>query len=230
MTRKLVRYNPVIGTPRLKANQKDRYLTQEEIQRLLAASDGDLKDMVVLALGTGMRASEVLSLTREDVNLKQALVIIRESKNQEGRAIPILSPVVEMFRQRPTPLHAWFPDWSLPRLLNTFPEAAAAARLSGVTFHTLRHTFASHAVMAGVDLLTLARLLGHKDVKHTQRYVHLAPDFLRQASHLPHRPFLQRTCHKTCHMRPLPLPNATYPQQNIPAPTERAFTPLLSTE
>jgi integrase len=89
-----------------------------------------------------------------------------------------------MFRSRLTPLHEWFPGWSLPRLIAAFPKVATAAGLVNVTFHTLRHTFASHAVRAGVDLLTLARLLGHKDVKHTQRYAHLAPDYLRQASTL----------------------------------------------
>ena len=53
--------------------------------------------------------------------------------------------------------------------------------LKGVTFHTLRHTFASHAVMNGVDLFTVGKLLGHKTIQQTQRYAHLAPDHMRSA-------------------------------------------------
>ena len=51
-----------------------------------------------------------------------------------------------------------------------------------MTFHTLRHTFASHAVMAGVDLYTLAQLLGHRDLTQVQRYAHLAPSHLQAAT------------------------------------------------
>jgi len=53
--------------------------------------------------------------------------------------------------------------------------------LHGVTFHTLRHTFASHAVMNGVDLFTVGKLLGHKTIQQTQCYAHPAPDHMRSA-------------------------------------------------
>jgi site-specific recombinase XerD len=55
------------------------------------------------------------------------------------------------------------------------------AGLHDVTFHTLRHTFASHAVMNGVDLFTVGKLLGHRTIQQTQRYAHLAPDHMRSA-------------------------------------------------
>src|SRR2546425_10246782 len=63
--------HPCRDISKLKANKKDRYLSHEEVQHLMAACRGNLRDMVILALGTGMRASEVLSLDREHVDLRK---------------------------------------------------------------------------------------------------------------------------------------------------------------
>lgn len=163
-------------------NRKDRYLTREEIQRLLAATSGDLHDMVVLALGAGVRAFEVLSLDRDHVNLTQAVAILPDTKNHDRRVVPLPPHVVETLQLRPTPLRELFPGWVLDRLERTFARVVKNAGLPGVTFHTLRHTFASHAVMAGVDLYTVARLLGHRDLSMVQRYAHLAPAHLQAAA------------------------------------------------
>lgn len=64
---------------------------------------------------------------------------------------------------------------------SSFRTAVERARLGYVRFHDLRHTFASHLVMSGVDLRTVQQLLGHKDIKMTMRYAHLAPDHLKAA-------------------------------------------------
>ena len=62
-----------------------------------------------------------------------------------------------------------------------FENALKRAGLSRVRFHDLRHTFASHLVMGGVDIRTVQELLGHKDIRMTMRYSHLAPDHMRKA-------------------------------------------------
>ncbi|HEV8713298.1 MAG TPA: site-specific integrase [Candidatus Binatia bacterium] len=177
----LTTHHPCRGVTRLKANQKDRYLTREEIDRLLAVCRRDLRDMVILGLGTGMRASEVLSLDREQVELKRKVAILPDTKNGDRRIVPLPEEVIAMFQRRPIPLGKWFAG-GLGNLTKGVRRAAKRANLPGVTFHTLRHTFASHAVMSGVDLYTVAKLLGHRTLQMTQRYAHLAPAHLHAAT------------------------------------------------
>jgi site-specific recombinase XerD len=71
---------------------------------------------------------------------------------------------------------------TLSKLVLRFRRLIRRIKLFGVSFHTLRHTFASHAVMAGVDLYTLAKILGHRDIKQVQQYAHLAPAHLQAAT------------------------------------------------
>ncbi len=86
-----------------------------------------------------------------------------------------------MLQRRPTPLGKWFAG-GLGNLEKGFLRATKRAHLPGVTFHCLRHTYASYGVMSGVDLYTMSRLLGHRSVKMTERYAHLAPAHLQQAA------------------------------------------------
>src|SRR5262249_40072652 len=121
---------------------------------------------------------------RERINLKQSVAILPKTKNHDRRIVPLPPQVVEMFLRRPAPMHEWFPRWTYNRLKRHMRRAVKQAGLSGVTFHTLRHTFASHAVMSGVDLHTLSRLLGHRTLQMTMRYSHLAPSHLQTATNM----------------------------------------------
>lgn len=179
---KLVAHHPVRGVGYLKAHRRERYLSHEEIQRLLHTCTGDLREMVILALGTGMRASEVLGLDRDRVDVKNRAVVLVDTKNGDRRVVPLPHEVIDMLTHRPVPLREFFPGVTLNKLVLRFRRLVRRAGLSGVSFHTLRHTFASHAVMAGVDLYTLAKILGHRDIKMVQRYAHLAPAHLQAAT------------------------------------------------
>jgi integrase len=97
------------------------------------------------------------------------------------RLVPLPSDVVAVLQQRPVPIREWFSGWNLYRLVHTISRVIQQVDLKGVTFHTLPHTFASHAVMNGVDLFPVEKLLGHKTIQQTQRYAHLAPDHMRSA-------------------------------------------------
>lgn len=151
---------------------------------MLAVCEGDFKDLVILALGTGMQASEVLSLDREHTDPKNGGATLLDTKNGDRRTIPLAPEVIMILCNRPPPLREWFPEWKLYLITNAMKTTRKRAALPGVSFHTLRQTCASHAIMAGADLYTLAKLLGHKDIKMVQRYAHLAPDHLRIAANL----------------------------------------------
>jgi len=179
---KLTRHHPVKGTPRFRVNGKDRWLTTEEIPVLLRALRADIRDAAIVALGTGMRASEVVSLDREHVNLSQGVAILEDTKNGDRRTVPLPPEVVSTLQQRPVPLRVYFPRLTYKRLSERFSYAADKAGFPDVTFHTLRHSFASYAVMAGVDLYTLAKILGHRNLSMVQRYAHLAPSHLQSAT------------------------------------------------
>jgi integrase len=179
---KLTTRHPCRGIGRLKGNRKGRYLTNEEIQCFLDARNGDFRDIVVLALGTGMRASEVLSLSRDNIEVRNRVVVFGDSKNGDRRVVHLPQRVIEVLVSRSLPIRELFPGWTLGALHANCLRTARCAGLPGVTFHTLRHTFASHAVTAGVDLYTLAKLLGHRTVAMVQRYAHLAPAHLKTAT------------------------------------------------
>jgi integrase len=175
--------HPVKGIGYLRVKPKERYLSREEIRLLLDACSGDLWDLVMLSLGTGMRATEVLTVDREHTDLRHGTVILIDTKNGDRRLVPLSSEIVTMLQQRPVPIREWFPKWYRGRLTHAFVVLVRKAELAGtgVSFHTLRHTFASHAVMNGVDLFTVGKLLGHKTIQQTQRYAHLVPDHMRTA-------------------------------------------------
>ncbi|GFO61679.1 integrase [Geomonas silvestris] len=173
--------------------KRDRFLSREEIERLLEACGTDrqqlhLKPIIIFAVNTGCRKSEILRLKWQNVDLEHGFISIHEPKNKEMRMTPINAPLRQLLDGLPREEgidYVFFNFKTGDRLLDlkrSFPTAVKKAKLKGdVVFHTLRHTFASHLVMSGVDIATVSRLLGHKDLKMTMRYSHLAPNHLSNA-------------------------------------------------
>jgi len=172
-------------------NRRLRYLSKEECQKLIEECDKHLRPIVITALNTGMRRSEILTLRwAENVDLNYNFILLEQpmTKNGERREIPINSTLqetlTELFRgtkERPRRIDIpWvFYDPSTGRpyqnVKRSFASACRRAKIKDFTFHDLRHTFASHLVMSGVDLTTVKELLGHKTLTMTLRYAHLAP-------------------------------------------------------
>jgi integrase len=179
--------NPVSHQKPLRANNRRlRYLSHEEIPRLLSAADASLRPLLVVALHTGLRRSELFSLTWQDIDVKQAVIRIVQTKNGERREIPMTETLRATVQQLPRRLASdrVFPGKTGRGVVDVrkrFHRALREAGIEGFVFHDLRHTFASHLVMAGVDLMTVKEFLGHKDLKMTLRYAHLAPDYKRAA-------------------------------------------------
>lgn len=163
-------------------NKRLRYLSREEGQALVEACVGVLKAVVITALHTGMRKSEILNLVWAQVDLKHGFILLDKTKNGERREIPINSVLREtlqgIVRRIDVPYVFCNPETGRPFQKDwkkTFHSALKKAGIYDFKFHDLRHTFASQLVMAGVDIVTVKELLGHKDIKMTLRYAHLAP-------------------------------------------------------
>ena len=206
----LVALNPARGGPGLRAfkeSRRTRYLEMDGIASLLAAidariaknSDNDLRASakkhwqylraaVVIALHTGMRKGEILTLRWKQINWEKSRVELEKTKNGDPRRIPmdsILAHELGEHRGRVKNEELVFPsfdrDGKVVPLADVKVSFGMALRDAGITdfrFHDLRHTFASHYAMSGGNLYTLAKILGHKDIKMTQRYADLSPDFI----------------------------------------------------
>jgi integrase len=163
-----------------------RYLTRDEMEGLLAACPPHLRPIVVVALHTGMRKSEILRLKWQDVDFARKTIIVRKTKNNEPNVLPINQTLLGELQHVPHHLHSAYvfcntagdPYDEVKRSFNT---ACRKAGIKDFRFHDLRHTFASHLIMNGVDLKTVMRLLGHKDIRMTLRYAHLSPEHLQAA-------------------------------------------------
>lgn len=172
------------------------FLDFEEAPRLVAACGGQLKAMVVLMLNTGLRIGEVAALRWQDVDLKAGRLMVRHSvwrghfgtpKGHKSREIPLNDVVLSELKAWRHLRGEWvFCQGKGERLGSNCERSAldAACKLAGlreVSWHVLRHTFASHLVMRGVPLKTVQELLGHVDIKTTMRYAHLSPSVKKDA-------------------------------------------------
>ncbi len=169
-------------------NQRDRWLSQDEEERLLKAFAPWLRQVVVFALNTGMRMGEILALMWHAVDLNRSTAMVYRSKNGERRTIPINQTVLALLKEQakvrslsttlvfPSKTFTLLEGWHLRR---SFRAALKRAKIEDFHFHDLRHTFATRLVHAGVELYKVQRLLGHKSPLMTQRYAHHYPESLR---------------------------------------------------
>jgi len=165
-------------------NERVRFLTQDEEQRLLGATPTRYHAMITIAIHTGLRKSEMLKLEWRDIDLKRkqtqrAGVQVRQrsncpTKRNRRRHFPRLSKVRLIDNAFVFP--GDIPGERMKDLPKYWEEYRMKAGLEDLHWHDLRHTFASRLVMGGVDLYTVSKLLGHHDVKMTTRYAHLSPD------------------------------------------------------
>ena len=160
-----------------------RFLTRQEIVRLLGAIDDPrFRLCVEFALYSGLRRSEIVQLTWAHVD-PRGFILVPLGKSRRERYLPIserLRDVLERLKALGLPGPKLFP-WGKDAISHKFKKYAKKAGLSDVRFHDLRHTFASHLVMSGVDIRTVQKLMGHSDIKATLVYAHLSPDHLTAA-------------------------------------------------
>ena len=162
---------------------RTRYLTFDEAERLLKLCPPDLRRVVLVALRTGMRQSEILHLRWRDVDTTTNQFVIRRSKSGKPRFIPIHPDLEEMLKNIPKSPEFIFSNrrgghgiWN-GTLRTAWDTALDLAEIRDFRFHDLRHTAASHLVLKGASLQVVAEILGHADLRMTQRYAHLSPEF-----------------------------------------------------
>ena len=166
-------------------NERIRYLNKDEIIQLLKECAPHLKPIVLFALNTGMRRSEIFNLKWKDVDLQAGLITVVETKSGDFRKIPINSQLKEILenieKYLGCPYVCNYNGRKINDVKSGFNRAVKRAGIEDFRFHDLRHTFASHLVMGGVSLVAVKELLGHKSIEMTLRYSHLSVENKRVA-------------------------------------------------
>ena len=172
-----------------------RYLTRLEAADLIACAESlrsDLADFIRLALHTGCRKNELLTLKWSDVSMERRYILLRpeQTKSNRRRAIPLNKTALQALERLKDGNQT---QWVFARRKNgktgervkaldwLFRKAVNFAGIEDFRIHDLRHTFASWLVSEGVELVKVRDLLGHTSIKMTERYAHLMPDRLHDA-------------------------------------------------
>ena len=172
---------------RYKTAPCERFLSLDELKRLgfvlEHAEDKQAAAAVRLLLFTGARSSEITGLRWDWI--RGSRTVLPDSKTGP-KAIQLPPPSRAVLNGLPRTSTFVFPnrkgDGPMTGLGYRWSKLRALAGLDGVRIHDCRHTFASHAVMSGLDLYTVGRLLGHADTGSTERYAHLVDEHVRAAA------------------------------------------------
>ncbi|QOI56212.1 phage integrase [Rouxiella badensis] len=169
--------NPIRGITKVKESQTAMgFLSKPEMDRLLDALTGDNHKLALLCLSTGARWGEAKKLRVEHVvNGKVTFV---QTKTSVKRTVPVSSEIIEEVFTRKSGL--MFPDADYGEFRLLLKEVKPDLP-KGQSTHVLRHTFATHFMMNGGNIVTLQRILGHTKILQTMAYAHFSPDFLNDA-------------------------------------------------
>ncbi len=182
----LIGTNPMRKVKLFRENPKNfRTVTDEEFKKVYINAFESLKPILIMAINTGMRRGEILSLKWENVKLDKGYILVDETKNNEQRYIPINEVLKKHLKS--VKLNACCEyvfthnGKTFKSIRTTFDTALLKSGVEKFRFHDLRHTFASRLVMNGVDLVTVQELMGHKSLSMTKRYSHPTPDHKKHA-------------------------------------------------
>jgi integrase/recombinase XerD len=165
---------------------RTRFITREEFGRLYEAASEDLKPILILAVETGLRKEELLSLTVASIDFRRRELHLEMTKTNTPRRVPLsakaLDTIRELLERRSRPRSPYlFCKSDGTHIGNPKKAFSGACRRAGIQdfrFHDLRHTFASWWVQGGGDLYRLSRVLGHTTLQMSARYGHLRTDDL----------------------------------------------------
>lgn len=169
-------------------------LSPDEVRQLLDAATGRDRMLLQVTYACGLRVGELIRLQVSDIDSSRMVIHVRQGKGRKDRLVPLSQRLLEELRQywRQTRPKTWlFPAPRGDGHLGSAWVQKLCKRLvrqtkltKAATPHTLRHSYATHLVEAGVDLMTLQKILGHRSLTTTTLYVHLSTRHLRQAPSL----------------------------------------------
>jgi integrase len=213
-------------------NQRLRFLSEEEIQRLLPECSRYLRRIVECAIHTGMRRGEILSLKWSQI--RNGYIYLATTKTNEPRQVPIDDDLAKILREirrqqqlrseyvftyrkgehslkGPAPVRKRIKPAPVAEVINdvktAFRSALKRAGVEDFRFHDLRHTFASQLIMRGGTLKDVQEVLGHKTMTMTLRYAHLSQEHKKKAVNRLNglTAIKKEECHKTVTSSPVPL-------------------------
>jgi len=189
---KEVQTNPCLSVTKLKLdNQRYRYLLPEEEPRLRTVLTGQrshLAELVPVAIGTGLRKNEQLALQVQQIDFGRNLIMVIGTKTRKNREVPMNTEVrdilLRLCRRKASSEYVFVSPKTGSRLTDVkraFRSACRVAEIHGLVWHDLRATFGTRLGEAGFDCFTIAALMGHTNVRTTQRYVRATERNKREA-------------------------------------------------
>jgi len=184
----LIEFNPLLNKRIMyKEQHRENVLSQDVLQTLVDSADSPLKEIIMVALNTGMRKSEILNLEWGQVNLDKKF-ITTESKTGMIRTIPMNKVLFNLLSQLSLKWGNRRYVFANPKTRKPFTDIKTAwygllRRLSieDFRFHDLRHCFATYALMNGADLVSIKEILGHTDIRTTSRYAKALKEMKQKA-------------------------------------------------
>jgi len=193
MFRKAVRWGKIKTDPTseweklTEPEHKIGVLNNDEAERLKIEARDILRPFVIIALNTGMRKTEILSLKWENINYSERFILIEweTAKSKKSRKIPMNDLVIETLSamSRKSKYVFFNPETGKPiaDVKTSFKTACKKANIKGLRIHDLRHTALSKMVEAGIDLVTISKIAGHSTIQMTMRYCHSTPELMQRA-------------------------------------------------
>ena len=181
-------------------NQRITFLTKKQANDLLQAlqkKSQTVYEMALIALHCGLRAGEIFNLTWPDIDLKQGLLFVKDTKNRLNRTLQLSTELKKVFTQKMKNksdtseyIFHQLDGSKLNEVPNIFERTVEELKFNeGITdrrqkivFHSLRHTFASWLVQGGTDLYIVQKLMGHSHISMTERYAHLNEKNFKKAT------------------------------------------------
>ena len=182
--------NPVMEVDFFKEPKREEYiLNKDEIDRLIEVAANHLKPIIILALNTGLRRSEILSLKWADIDFEKNEIFVKKTKSGKSLRIP-MNPFLKdllcglehgndyIFYNPKT--KSW-----IRNIKTAWRTARKEAKLpKSFRFHDLRHCAGTYMIQGGVDIITVKEILGHASVRTTERYLHTTTENKKRAANV----------------------------------------------